>query len=214
MEIVCWNVCFIFISTDTITDSFPFSSEGIGIGVKRAVIASLLQRAITDPNLCKMVNSEGHYSLATRKATINKELQLEFRVFGFVCMLYTFIFLLAPDPVSPALLKYCIGGLQSLINIDFIQSFSPGTANVWPLTPLDLHQSHNWQVTVGNLASEHLEMLVRPHICILFTAFAQFFWQPVQLQGADLQLRQHFTQHIFSGEMLGCPLTLYDLKYT
>ena len=129
-------------------------------------------------------------------------------------MLYTFTFLLAPDPVSPALLKYCIGGLQSLINIDFIQSFSPGTANVWPLTPLDLHQSHNWQVTVGNLASEHLEMLVRPHICILFTAFAQFFWQPVQLQGADLQLRQHFTQHIFSGEMLGCPVTLYDLEYT
>jgi hypothetical protein len=92
----------------------------VGIGAKHAVVAWLIQRAVGDPNLCKVVNSEVYYSLATRKAPISQDQRLEFRVFGFSCMLYIFTFQLCLDPVSPALLHFCIGGLQSLYDINFI----------------------------------------------------------------------------------------------
>jgi hypothetical protein len=76
-----------------------------------------------------------------------------------------FTFHLSPDPISPALIQFCIGGLQSLIDIDFIQGFAPETAvklHAWPLDhtiPLDLSHVRG-QVTAANLALEHLNMMV------------------------------------------------------
>jgi hypothetical protein len=142
------------------------SGEAVGIGAKRAVVGWLILRAVNDPNLCKAVNSEVYYSLATRMAPLSKDQNLEFQVLGFCCMLYMFTFQLSPDSISPALIQFCIGGLQSLIDIDFIQGFAPETAvklHAWPLdhtVPLNLSQDLHEQVTAANLALEHLDMMV------------------------------------------------------
>ena len=165
----CWNMCVLQLLLHEIFTHTPSTSgQAVGIGAKREVVAWLIQRAVSDPKLCKAVNSEVYYSLATRKAPLSKDQNLELRVLGFCCMLYIFTFHLFPDPISPALVQFCIGGLKSVIDIDFIRAFAPETAvklHVWPLdhsVPLDLRlcQDANGQPTVANLALEHLDMMV------------------------------------------------------
>ncbi|KIM76149.1 hypothetical protein PILCRDRAFT_91773 [Piloderma croceum F 1598] len=83
-----------------------------------------------------------------------------------------------------------------------VRAFAPETAvklYVWPLDHSDLldlqvSQDANGQSTVANLALEHLDMM------------------PVQLQDADRQSQVSFTQHIYTGELLGCHLTGYDVE--
>lgn len=61
-------------------------------------------------------------------------------------MLFTFTFELAPDPVSPSLILFKIGRLESIINIKTIHCFAPETANkllTWPL-------NHNALQSIGN----------------------------------------------------------------
>ena len=81
-------------------------------------------------------------------------------------MLYIFTFQLFPDPISPAVVQFCVGNLQSLIDIDFIRAFAPETAvklHVWPLdhaAPLNLGFTLNGELTAANLALEQLDMMV------------------------------------------------------
>jgi len=112
---------------------------------------------------------EGYYSITTRRAPINDDQALDLRVFGLSCMLYMVTFELAPDPVSPALLQFAIGNLESIIDMSFIREFAPETAaklNVWPLDPLaDLEFSGalDGKDLLANLVCEHLEMTVCPY---------------------------------------------------
>ena len=99
--------------------NFPFSGEAVGIGAKRAAINALLKQGIANPNICKPVNTEGYYAIATRKAPINEKQSLDLRAFGLACMLYFATFELVPDPVSPALLQFAVGNLNSIIDISF-----------------------------------------------------------------------------------------------
>lgn len=145
---------------------FICSGAAVGSGARRSVIAALISKAVSDPSLCKIVNAEVYYSLATSKACITKSQHLEMRVFGVACMLFMFTFELAPDPVSPALLQFSITGLSDIMDIDFIRSFAPETAMklaVWPLnfdTPLNIGQNPSGQNAMANLVYEHLDMQV------------------------------------------------------
>jgi hypothetical protein len=137
------------------------------MGMKRAVIAALLSKVVGDPNICKVVNAEVYYSLAFPKAQITTNHGLDIRALAVLCLLYIFTFELAPDPISPALLQFSIGGMADIIDIAFVRSFAPETANklaVWPLdhdSPLVIGPNLTGQNQLANLICEHLEMQVR-----------------------------------------------------
>lgn len=157
------------------------SGHGVGAGTKRAVIAALLHKVAGDLNLCKAVNAEVYYSLTFSKAQITKSQRLHIRVLAVLCLFYIFTFELSPDPISPALLQFCASGMEGIIDIDFVRSFAPETANklsVWPLhddIPLVIGSNPGGQNLLANLVCEHLDMLVchyYPHV----SPFTDFFF--------------------------------------
>ncbi|KZP10894.1 hypothetical protein FIBSPDRAFT_962673, partial [Athelia psychrophila] len=164
--------------------------QGVGPGAKRAVIGALLQVCIQDVRLCKQVNAEGYYSLATYSASITPDHSLDIQTLALLCLLYIFTFELAPDPISPALFQFAIGGLPSIIDLNFVSSFAPETAQklaAWPLdtaTPLDLSSQD-----VRNIIFEHLDM------------------QPIQLVNSTPAQREIYQGTIFASELLGCSIT-------
>ena len=122
---------------------------------------------VKDTTICKAVNTEAYFSLATRKAKISKPQAHEMRAFGLLCMLFMFTFELEPDPVSPSLILFIIGGLESITNTETICCFAPETAKKLLAWPLD----HNALQSIGNssggrcdeaadLIFEHLDMQV------------------------------------------------------
>lgn len=143
-----------------------YSGEGVGEGAKRAVIADLVNKKTKDVTLCKAVNSEMYYTLATRKAPISPSQYEECRAFGFLNMLFMATFELAPDPTSPSLIQWACGGLDSLIDLCFVGIYAPETASklaAWPVDPntcLVLDDCITGTNPLTNLIIEHLEMLV------------------------------------------------------
>lgn len=122
--------------------------------------------AVADPSLCKVINAESYYTLATSRALITEPQRLEIRVFAVACILFMFTFELAPDPVSPALLQFSIAGLPDIMDISFIRAFAPETAaklDMWPLdhnAPLNIGRNPNGRNLLANLVYEHLDMQV------------------------------------------------------
>lgn len=122
---------------------------------------------VKDTTICKAVNVEGYVSLATRRAKISESQAREMRAFGLLCMLFLFTFELAPDPVSPGLILFILGGLKNITDIKTIRRFAPETAKKLSAWPLD----HNALLSIGNnsggeqdpaanLIFEHLDMQV------------------------------------------------------
>ena len=114
----------------------------------------------------KAVNAEVYYSLAFPRAQITTNHGWDICALAVLCLLYVFTFELALDPISPALLQFSIGGMVDIIDIAFVRSFAPKTANklaVWPLdhdSPLMIGPNLTGQNQVANLIYEHLEMQV------------------------------------------------------
>jgi hypothetical protein len=166
-----WSVCVTFSFCLVICHLIAIvnSGQGVGTGTKRAVITALLHKTVGDLNLCKAVNAEIYYSLTFPKAQITDSQYLHIRVLAVLCLLYIFTFELAPDPISPALLQFCLSGMDGIIDIDFVRCFAPETANklsVWPLShdiPLVIGPNPEGQNLLANLVCEHLDMLVRHH---------------------------------------------------
>ena len=171
--------------------NFPFSGEAVGIGAKRAAINALLKQGIANPNICKPVNTEGYYTIATRKAPINEKQSLDLRAFGLACMLYFATFELVPDPVSPALLQFAVGNLNSIIDIPFIREFAPETAmklGIWPLdstADLEFGLALDGKDHLTNLACEHLEMMVCLYLSFLFIIWLN---SPFSLRNLPVQI--------------------------
>ena len=171
--------------------NFPFSGEAVGIGAKCAAINALLKQGIANPNICKPVNTEGYYAIATRKAPINEKQSLDLRAFGLACMLYFATFELVPDPVSPALLQFAVGNLNSIIDIPFIREFAPETAmklGIWPLdstADLEFGLALDGKDHLTNLACEHLEMMVCLYLSFLFIIWLN---SPFSLRNLPVQI--------------------------
>ena len=116
-----------------------YRGEAVGCGAKRSVVGSLLVMKVNNNTICKVVNAEGYFSLATRQAKISESQAREMHAFGLLCMLFLFMFELAPDPISPGLILFTIGGLRNITNIKTIQRFAPETAKKLSAWPLDHH---------------------------------------------------------------------------
>ena len=77
-----------------------YRGEAVGCGAKCLVVGSLLMMKVNDNTICKVVNAEGYFSLATRWAKISESQAREMCAFGLLCMLFLFTFELALDPVD------------------------------------------------------------------------------------------------------------------
>ena len=121
---------------------------------------------VKDTTICKVVNAEGYFSLATRKTRISESQAYEMHAFRLLCMLFMFMFKLAPDPVSLSLILLMIGGLEGIMDVRTILHFAPETANklsAWPLNYSALASIGNnsgRQDPAGDLVFEHLDMQV------------------------------------------------------
>ena len=57
--------------------------------------------------------------------------------FGAICALFLIKTHSAPEPVSPALIQAAIGGVDSILDSDWIASISPGVSQVLSLLPVN-----------------------------------------------------------------------------
>lgn len=55
--------------------------------------------------------------------------------FGVLCSIFLIKTHSAPEPVSPALIQAAIGGIDSILDPDWIASISPGVAKILSLLP-------------------------------------------------------------------------------
>ena len=157
-----------------------YRGKAVGCGAKCSVVGSLLMMKVNDNIICKVVNAEGYFSLATRWAKISESQTCEMHAFGLLCMLFLFTFELALDPVSPGLILFTIGRLKNITNIKTVQWFAPEMAknlSAWPLNHHTLLSIGNnsggrWD-PAANLIFEHLNMQVMSsylwHVCCRLT---------------------------------------------
>ena len=145
---------------------FECRGNAVSFGAKHAVVGNLLTMKVKDTTIHKVVNSEGYFSLATRKARISVSQAYEMHAFRLLCMLFMFMFELAPDPVSLSLILFMIGGMEGIMDVRTIHHFTPETANklsTWPLNHsalASIGNSSSRQDPAANLVFEHLDMQV------------------------------------------------------
>ena len=142
------------------------SGNGIGVGVERAVLDKVIEFVVNDPKLCRAdYDMKTGYKYLNLSSIVNSPQHWNnFQALGWITAAYIFITGKGPEPLSPILPLFAIGGWAALTDLWLIDQVMPDSASIlrqWPVRydgRINLTVSSN----LSQLIMEHLNMIVSP----------------------------------------------------
>ena len=163
-----WNMYVTFLGLNcAVIIVLYFSGSGIGVGVERTILDRVIEFSTNDLKLCRrdcdMKTGFRHLNLSS---IINSPQRWnDFQALGWISAAYIFITGQGPEPFSPVLPLFAIGGWAALTDLWLIDQVLPDCASIlrqWPVHYDSCTINLAPGSTLASLVIEHLDTNVSP----------------------------------------------------
>jgi hypothetical protein len=116
----------------------------VGNGVLQQVLDEALQQCLTfeEGLVEELENGDGYISLKiSADGIVDTDRLHKFFALGALCTIFMIKMHNRPEPISPALIQAAIGGINSILELSWIQAISPPVAEILSLIPTNPTQA-------------------------------------------------------------------------
>lgn len=142
------------------------SGNGIGVGVERAVFDKIIEFSVNDVKLCREDRDmkTGYKNLNLSSIINSPQRWNNFQALGWTTAAYIFITGQGPQPLSPILPLFAIGGWAALTDLWLIDQVMPDSASILRQWPVRYNNQTNLAASsnLGQLVINYLDMNVSP----------------------------------------------------
>lgn len=104
--------------------SLPFSGQGVGDAVEKTIYDHLFQ--VMAPVSSCWTTAGNYQTIALPSVTLQQPMRVaEIKAWGTMCALHILRLGTLPPKVSPFLIQVVISGMESILDLDFINNLAP-----------------------------------------------------------------------------------------